>query len=68
MTAITRIDKSSFAHLESDAFRDLPKIYSLYMSLVRKLNYLSVVPSPDSSFVYSFLRQVLKNLDMIIGS
>ena len=31
------------------------------MSLVRKLNYLSVVSRPDLSFVVSSLSQVLKN-------
>ena len=32
--ANTRIDKSSFPDLESDTFKDLSKIRSLYMSLV----------------------------------
>ena len=61
MTANTRIDKSSCPDLESGTFKDLSKIRSLYMSLVRKLNYLSVVSRPDLSFVVSSLRQVLKN-------
>ena len=61
MTANTRIDKSSCPDLESDIFKDLSEIRSLYMSLVGKLNYLSVVPRPDLSFVVSSLSQVLKN-------
>ena len=61
MTANTRIDKSSCPDLESDTFKDLSKIRSLYMSLVGKLNYLSVVSRPHLSFVVSSLSQVLKN-------
>ena len=53
MTANNRIDKSSCAGLESDTFKDLSKIRSLYMSLVGKLNYLSVVSRPDLSFLVS---------------
>ena len=60
-TANTRIDKSSSPDLESDTFEDLSKLRSLYMSLVGKLNYLSVVSRPDLSFVVSSLSQVLKN-------
>ena len=61
MTANTRIDKSSCPELESDSFKDLSTIRSLYMSLVGKLNYLSVVSRPGLSFVVSSLGQVLKN-------
>ena len=61
MTANTRIDKSSCPDLESDTFKDLSKIRSLYMSLVGKLNYLSVVSRPDLSFVVSSFSQVLTN-------
>ena len=61
MTENTRIDKSSCPDLESDSFNDLSKIRSLYMSLVGKLNYLSVVSRPDLNFVVSSLSQVLKN-------
>ena len=61
MTANTRIDKSSCPDLESNTFKDLSKIRSLYMSLVGKLNYLSVVSRPDLSFVVSSLGQILKN-------
>ena len=61
MTANTRIDKSSCPDLETDIFKDLSKIRSLYMSLVGKLNYLSVVSRPDLSFVVSSSSQVLKN-------
>ena len=61
MTANTRIDKSSSPDLESDTFKDLTKIRSLYMSLVGKLSYFSVVFCPDLSFVLSSLSQVLKN-------
>ena len=61
MTANTRIEKSSWLDLESDTFKDLSKIRSLYMSLVGKLNYLSVVCRPDLSFVVSSSSQVLKN-------
>ena len=61
MTANTRIDKRSCPDLESDTIKDLSKIRSLYMSLVGKLNYLSVVSRPDLSFVVSSLSQVLKN-------
>ena len=61
MTANTRIDKSSCPDLESDTFKDLFKIRSLYMSLVGKLNYLSVVSRLHLSFVVSSLSQVLKN-------
>ena len=61
MTANTRIDKSSCLVLNSDTFKDLSKIRALYMSLVGKLNYLSVVSRPDFSFVVSSLSQVLKN-------
>ena len=61
MTAKTRIDKSSCPDLESDTFKDLSKIRSLYMSLVGKLIHLSVVSRPDLSFVVSSLSQVLKN-------
>ena len=60
-TANTRIDKSSRPDLESDTFKDLSKTRSLYMSLVGKLNYLSVVSRPDLSFVVSSLSQVLRN-------
>ena len=62
MTANTGIDKSFFPDLEADTFKHLSKIRSLYMSLVGKLNYLSVVSRPDLSFVVSSLSQVLKNL------
>ena len=61
MTANTRIGKSSCPVLESDSFNDLSKIRSLYMSLVGKLNYLSVVSRPELSFVVPSLSQVLKN-------
>ena len=61
MTANTRINKSSCLDLESDTFRDLYKIRSLYRSLVGKLNYVSVVSRPDLSFVVSYVSQVLKN-------
>ena len=61
MTANTRIEKSSCLDLESDTFKDLSKIRSLYMSLVGKLNYHSVVSRPDLSFVVSYLSQILKN-------
>ena len=61
MTAITRNDKSSCPDLESDTFKDLSKIRSLYMSLVGKSNYHSVVSRPDLSFVVSSLSQILKN-------
>ena len=61
MTAKTRIDKSSCRDLESDTFKGLSKLRSLYMSLVGKLNYLSVVSRPDLSFVVSSSSQVLKN-------
>ena len=61
MTANTRIDKSSCPDLESDTFKDLSKIRSLYMFLVGKLNYLSVVSHPDLSFVVSSLSQVPKS-------
>ena len=61
MTANTRIYKSSGLDLESDIFKDLSKSRSLHMSLVGKLNYLSVVYRPDLSFVVSSLSQVLKN-------
>ena len=61
MTANTRINKSSCPDLDSDTFKDLSKIRSLYMSLVGKLNYLSVVSHPDLKFVVSSLNQVLKN-------
>ena len=61
MTANTRIDKSSCHDLESDTFKDLAKIRSLYMCLIGKLNYLSVVSRPVLSFLVSFLSQVLKN-------
>ena len=61
MTANIRIDKSACLDLESDTFKDLSKIRSLYKSLVGKLNYLSVVSRPDLSFAVSSLSQVLKN-------
>ena len=61
MTANTEIDKSSCPDLESDTFKDLSKLRSLYMTLVGKLNYLSVVSRPDLSFVLSSLSQVLRN-------
>ena len=61
MTAKTRIDKSPCPDLETDTFNDLSKIRSLYMSLVGKLNYLSIVSRPDLSFVVSSLSQVLKS-------
>ena len=61
MTANTRIDKSSFADLEFNTFKDLSTNHSLYMFLVGKKNYLSVASHPDLSFVVSFLSQVLKN-------
>ena len=61
MTANTRIDKSSCPDLEFDTFKDLSEIRLLYMSLVGKLIYLSVVSRPDLSFVVSSLSQVLKN-------
>ena len=60
MTANTRITRRSCPDLESDTFKVLFKIRSLFMSLVGKLNYLSVVSRPDLSFVVSFLSQVLK--------
>ena len=46
MTQNARIGKSFCPDLESDNFKDLSKIRSLYMSLVGKLNYLSVVSVP----------------------
>ena len=61
MTANTRIDKSSCPDLESDTFKDLSKIRSLYICLVGKLNYLSLVSRPDLSFVVSSSNQILKN-------
>ena len=61
MTENARIGKSSCLDLESDSFNYLSKFRSLYMSLVGKLNYLSVVSRPDLSFVVPFLSQVLKN-------
>ena len=61
MTANTRIDKCYCLDLESDTFKDLSKFRSLYMSLVGKLNYLSVFSRPCLSFVISFLSQILKN-------
>ena len=61
MTANNKIDKSSCPDLESVTFKDIYKIRSLYMSLVGKLNYHSVVSRPDLSFVVSSLSQVLKN-------
>ena len=61
MTANTRIDKSSCPDLECDTFNDLSKIRSLFMSLVGKLNYLSVVSRPDLSLVVCSLSQVLKS-------
>ena len=61
MTAKTRNDKSSCLDLQSDTFKDLSNIRSLFMSLVGKLNYLSVVSRPDLNFVVSFSSQVLKN-------
>ena len=62
MTANTRIDSSSCPDLEADTFKDLCKTRSLSMSLVEKLNYLSVVSRPDLSFVVSSLSQILRNL------
>ena len=62
MTADIRIDNSFCPDLEADTFKDLSKNCSLYMSLIEKLNYLSVVSRPDMSFVVSSLSQVLKNL------
>ena len=59
--ANTRIDKSGCPELNSNEFRDLSKMRTLYMSLVGKLNYLSVVSRPDLSFVVSSLSPVLKN-------
>ena len=61
MTANTRIHKSSGTDLEYDAFQNLSKIRSLYMSLVGKLNYLPVVYRPNLSFVVSSSSQVLNN-------
>ena len=61
MTANTRIDKSFCSDLESDTFKDLSTIRSLYMSLVGRLNYLSVATRPGLSFVVSSSSQVLKN-------
>ena len=61
MTANTRIDKSSCVDSESDTFKDLSRIRSLYMSLVGKLNYLPVVSRPDLSFVVWSMSQVFKN-------
>ena len=61
MIVNTRIDKSVCPELDSNEFRDLSKMRTLYMSLVGKLNYLSVVSRPDLSFVVSSLSQVLKN-------
>ena len=61
MTANTKIDKSSCLDLESDTFKDLSKVRSLYMSLVEKLNYLPIVSRPDLSFVVSSLSQILEN-------
>ena len=61
ITANTRIAKSSCPHLESDTFKDFSDVRSLYMPLVGKLNYLSVVSRPNLSFVVSSLSQVLKN-------
>ena len=63
MPANTRIDRSSCPDLEFDTFKDSSKTRSLYMSLVGKLNYLSVVSRPDLSFVVRYLRILL----MIIG-
>ena len=60
-TAKTRINKSSCLDSKSDTFNDLPEIRSLYMSLLGKVNYLSVFSRPDLSFVISFFSQVLKN-------
>ena len=62
MTAYTRFNKSSCPDVESDVFKDLSKIRSFYMSLVGKPIYLSVVSSPDLSFVVSSLSHVLENL------
>ena len=61
MAAKTRIDKSSSPDLESDTFKDLSQFRWFSMSLIGKLNYLSVVSRPDLSFVVSSLSQVLKN-------
>ena len=61
MTEITRINKSSCPDLESDTFKDLSKISSLYKSLVGKLNYRSVVSRNDLSFVVSSSNQIVKN-------
>ena len=61
MIANTRIDKSCWPELDSNEFRDLSKMRTLYMSLVGKLSYLSVVSRPDLSFVVSSLSQVPKN-------
>ena len=61
MTAETKIDESLCPNSESDAFKDLSKIRSLYMFLVRKLNYLSVVSPPDLSFGVASLSEVLNN-------
>ena len=62
MIANTRIDKNSCPEIDSSSFKDLSTVRSLYMSLVGKLNYLSVVSRPDLCFVVSSLSQVLKNL------
>ena len=61
MIANTRIDKIPCPEKDSFSFKDLSKVRSLYMSLVGKLNYLSVVSRPDLRFVVSSLSQVLKN-------
>ena len=57
MKANSRINKNYCPDLESDSFKDLSNIRSLYMSLVGKLNYFSVVSRPFLSFVVSSLSQ-----------
>ena len=61
MTANTRSDKNFCPDLESDTFKDLSKVRSLYMSWLGKLKYPSVVSRPDLCFVVSSLSQVLEN-------
>ena len=59
--ANTRIDKILCFDLESDAFKDLSENGSLYMYLVKKLNYFAVVSHRDLSFTASSLSRKLSN-------